>query len=66
MNRVRSWFYRWLPAEVKTEYIAAYKKLEGENQKLQQENRELRAYIDGMHSAMRSRTRVQIVNERSK
>ena len=66
MSKFRNWLYRWLPAEIKTEYIEAYKKLEAANQKLQQENKELRAYIDGMHSALRSRVRVQINNEGTK
>ena len=66
IRRFREWLFRWLPPEIKNEYIKEYGKLKAENEQLKQENEQLRSYIDGMQYALRSRARVYITNEVSK
>lgn len=61
MSKFREWLYSFLPYEIKDEYITKYKSLEKKNEALEQEIRELRAYIDGMHAVLRRR--VYIKNE---
>ena len=67
IRKFRMWLYnKYLPRETKEAYMDDMKKLLQCNKELKQENRELKAYIEGVQDMMRSRMRVEIKNEVNK
>ena len=66
-QRIREWLYnRFLPKVTKDEYMRELSELRKAYEAVKARNRELEAYIDGVHTCLRSRARVEIKNEVSK
>lgn len=67
MKRLREWLYRrFLPMVAKETLYKERDALAGQVRELEQENRRLQAYIDGMEAALRAGRRVVIRNEVSR
>lgn len=65
MKKIKEWlFARFLPAYCKERLTEDNKKLSGRVIELQQENRELRAYIEGLEQGIRALRKIKIVNNR--
>ena len=67
IRKFKMWLYnKYLPRVTKEKYIEDMNKLLQCNHDLKQENRELKAYIEGVQDTLRSRARVEIKNEVNK
>ena len=67
IRKFRTWLYnKYLPRVTKEEYLRERNQLIECNKALTQENRELKAYIEGVQDTLRSRARVEIKNEVNK
>ena len=65
MKKIKEWlFARFLPAYCKEKLMEDNKNLTGRVIELQQENRELRAYIEGLEQGIRVLRKIKIVNNR--
>jgi len=66
-QRIRRWLYEhFLPKVTKDEYMREMDELRKAYEAVKARNRELEAYIDGVHDCLRARARVEIKNEVSK
>ena len=64
MSKFKRWLYnQFLPALCKDDLLEANARLEETADALRQENARLRAYIDGMETALRYQRRVTVRNE---
>ena len=64
MSKFKRWLYnQFLPALCKDDLLEANARLEETADALRQENTRLRAYIDGMETALRYQRRVTVRNE---
>lgn len=62
-EKIKDWLYnKYLPNETKDIYIAEVTKLREAVSMQKNKIAELNAYIDGMHSGMRHRTKIEINN----
>lgn len=67
MQKIRNWLYnRFLPWVTRQEYLAELERLKEANKALKQENRELRAYIEGVQDTVKRQIKLDIHNEVSK
>lgn len=67
IRKIHDWLFdKFLPWETKEEYIKTLNLLREKNDALEQENKKLQAYIDGVQYTMRHQRRVEIKNEVSK
>lgn len=65
MKRIKKWlFNRFLPAYCKDKLMRENEALADKVREIWQENRELRAYIDGLERGVRAAKKIQIVNNR--
>ena len=65
MKRIKKWlFNRFLPAYCKDRLMRENEALADKVREMRQENRELRAYIDGLERGVRAAKKIQIVNNR--
>lgn len=61
IRKIKQWFLdRFLPMWAKETVLAENKQLKLEAEKLRQENRELRTYINGLESGFRYQRRIVI------
>ncbi|MEG0944845.1 MAG: hypothetical protein RSF86_14560 [Angelakisella sp.] len=64
MRRLKQWLYdKFLPAWCRDDLISDNRAAQDKIKKLEQENKELQAYIDGIHAALRNQRRITIRNE---
>lgn len=65
MKRIKKWlFNRFLPAYCKDRLMRENEALAEKVREMRQENRELRAYIDGLERGVKAAKKIQIVNNR--
>ena len=65
MKRIKKWlFNRFLPAYCKDRLMRENEALSDKVRELWRENRELRAYIDGLERGIKAVKKIQIVNNR--
>lgn len=63
MRKLKKWLYeRFLPYWVKEDYLADMERAHAKIKALEQENKELRAYIKGVQDVIAHRMKVEIHN----
>lgn len=66
-QKIREWLYkRFLPKVTMDEYMRELAELRKAYAAVKARNRELEAYIDGVHDCLRARPKVEIKNEVNK
>lgn len=66
-QKIRDWLYkRFLPKVTYDEYKREVESLRKAYEAVKARNRELEAYIDGVHDCLRARPKVEIKNEVNK
>lgn len=66
-QKLRDWLYgRFLPKVTIDEYMRELEELRKAYNAVKARNRELEAYIDGVHACLRARPKVEIKNEVNK
>lgn len=67
IRKFHDWlFNKFLPWETKEEYIKTVNLLREKCDNLEQENKKLQAYIDGVQYVVRHQRRIEVKNEVSK
>ena len=67
IRKIRDWLYKkFLPKVTYDEYMRELEQLRKAYDNVKARNRELEAYIDGVHDCLRARPKVEIKNEVNK
>ena len=67
IRKIRDWLYKkFLPKVTYDEYMRELEQLRKAYDHVKARNRELEAYIDGVHDCLRARPKVEIKNEVNK